>query len=56
MLDLQRLVEESDCRLVVYGLSLHVKWQLQCVRLADEFDAVDSHEAALLELASQDAS
>src|SRR3989339_420365 len=33
MLDLQRLVEESNYRLVLCGVSPHLKWQLQCVRL-----------------------
>jgi anti-anti-sigma factor len=55
MLDLQRLVEESDCRLVLCGLSPHVKWQLQCVRLFDKFDTFDTRAAAIMELAPQDA-
>jgi len=55
MLDLQRLVEESDCRFVLCGLSPHVKWQLGCVRLSRQFDAFDTREAAIMELAPQDA-
>jgi anti-anti-sigma regulatory factor len=55
MLDLQELVEESDFRLVLCGLSPHLKWQLQCVRLSDEFDTFDTRQAAIMELAPQDA-
>jgi anti-anti-sigma regulatory factor len=55
MLDLQRLVEESDYRLVLCGLSPHLKWQLRCVRLFDKFDTFDTREAAIMELAPQDA-
>jgi anti-anti-sigma regulatory factor len=54
MLDLQRLAEESDCRLVLCGLSPHLKWQLQCVRLTDEFDTSDTREAAIMELTPED--
>ena len=55
MMDLQELVEESDFRFVLCGLSPHLQWQLQCVRLSDEFDTFDTREAAILELAPQDA-
>jgi anti-anti-sigma regulatory factor len=55
MLDLQRLVEESDYRLVLCGLSPHLKWQLRCVRLFDKFATFDTREAAIMELAPQDA-
>jgi anti-anti-sigma regulatory factor len=54
MLDLQELVEESDFRFVLCGLSPHLQWQLQCVRLSDEFDTFDTRQAAILELAPQD--
>jgi anti-anti-sigma factor len=54
MLDLQKLVGESDCRFVLCGLSPHLKWQLKCVRLSRKFDTFDTREAALLELAPED--
>jgi len=54
MLDLQRLVEESNYRLVLCGVSPHLKWQLQCVRLGDEFDTFDTRDAAIMELAPED--
>jgi anti-anti-sigma regulatory factor len=54
MLDLRELAEESDYRLVLCGLSPHLKWQLQCLRLDDAFDVFDTREAALLALAPQD--
>jgi anti-anti-sigma regulatory factor len=47
LLDLQELVEDSDCRFVLCGLSPHLKWQLQCVRLFDKFDTFETREAAL---------
>lgn len=50
MLDLQRLAEEYEYRLVLCGLSAHVKWQLQCVHLGDEFDTFDTLQAAMTEL------
>jgi len=56
MLDLQRLAEESDYRFVLCGLSPHLKWQLQCMRLTDEFDTFDTREAAILELSPEDQS
>lgn len=55
MLDLQELVGESDFRLVLCGLSPHLQWQLRCVRLFDKFDTFASREAAILELAPEDA-
>jgi anti-anti-sigma regulatory factor len=55
MLDLQGLVRESDFRFVLCGLSTHLKRQLQCVRLSDEFDTFDTRKAAIQELAPQDA-
>jgi hypothetical protein len=50
MLDLQGLVEESDYRFVLCGLSPHLQWQLKCVRLFDKFDTYDTREAAIVEL------
>lgn len=55
MMDLQELVEESDFRFVLCGLSPRVKWQLRCVRLSDEFDTFDTRQAAIMELTPQDA-
>jgi anti-anti-sigma regulatory factor len=55
MLDLQELVQESDFRFILCGLSPHLKWQLRCVRLFDKFDTFDTREAAILELAPEDA-
>lgn len=54
MMDLQELVEESDFRLVLCGLSPHLKWQMQCVRLSDEFDTFDTRQAAITELTPLD--
>lgn len=54
MLDLQGLVEESDFRFVLCGLSPHLKWQLKCVRLSDQFDTFDTREAAIMELSPED--
>jgi anti-anti-sigma factor len=54
LLDLQRLVRESHYRLALCCLSPHLKWQLQCVRLTDEFDTFDTREAALMELSPDD--
>ena len=53
MLDLQRLVKDYDYRLVLCGLSPHLRWQLKCVHLCDEFDTFDTLEAALTELLPQ---
>ena len=55
MLSLQRLVEESDCRLVLCGLCPHVKRQLRCVHLSRQFDTFDTREAAIMKLGPQDA-
>jgi anti-anti-sigma regulatory factor len=51
LLDLQELVKESGCRLILCGLSAHLKWQLKCVRLLNRFDLFDTRAAALLEVA-----
>lgn len=53
ILDLQKLVEDSDRRLVLCGLSAHLKWQIGCVHLSEEFEAFETREAAILELSSQ---
>jgi anti-anti-sigma regulatory factor len=53
MLDLQALVEESDFRFVLCGLSEHLKWQLKCLRLSGKFDTFDSRGAAIKELAPE---
>jgi anti-anti-sigma regulatory factor len=50
MLDIQKLAEACEYRLVLCGLSAHVKWQLQCVHLDDEFDTFDTLQAAMTEL------
>ena len=55
LLDLQQMVEESDFRFVLCGLSPHLKWQLKCVRLFNKFDTFDTREAAIMEVAPQDA-
>ncbi len=55
MLDLQSLVEESNYRLVLCGLSPHLQQQMRCVRLSDRFDTFASREAAIRELAPEDA-
>ena len=55
MLDLQMLVEEANYRLVLCGLSPHLQQQMQYVRLTDKFDVFASREAAVLELAPEDA-
>jgi len=54
MLDLQGLVEESNYRFVLCGLSSHLRQQMRCVRLSGRFDIFANREAALLELAPQD--
>jgi anti-anti-sigma regulatory factor len=53
MLDLQRLAEESDCRLVLCSLSPHLKQQFKYVHLSDEFDMFDTREAAITELSME---
>jgi anti-anti-sigma regulatory factor len=55
MLDLQTLVEEANYRFVLCGLSPHLQGQMRCVRLSDKFDTFASREAALRELAPEDA-
>ncbi len=52
LLDLRELTEEYDYRFVLCGLSPHLKWQLKCVHLADEFDTFDTREAAIAELSA----
>lgn len=54
MLDVQRLVEESSYRFVLCGVSPHLKRQLECMHLADEFDTFDTRDAAIMELTPQD--
>jgi anti-anti-sigma regulatory factor len=53
MLDLQRLTEESDCRLVLCNLSPHLRQQFKYVHLSDEFDMFDTREAAITELSME---
>jgi anti-anti-sigma regulatory factor len=55
MLELQTLVEEANYRFVLCGVSPHLQAQMRCVRLFDKFDTFASREAALLELAPEDA-
>jgi anti-anti-sigma regulatory factor len=55
MLDLRELVEESNYRFVLCGLSPHLKQQMRCVRLSDQFDTFASRQAAIQELAPEDA-
>lgn len=55
MLDLQSLVEESNCRFVVGGLSSHLRQEMRCVHLRDQFDTFASREAGLREPAPEDA-
>jgi len=55
MLDLQELVEEANYRFVLCGLSPHLQEQMRCVRLFDKFDTFASREAAIRELAPEDA-
>jgi anti-anti-sigma regulatory factor len=55
MLDLQELVEESDFRFVLCGVSPHLQCQFHCMHLANEFDTFDTRQAAIRELAPQDA-
>jgi anti-anti-sigma regulatory factor len=54
MMDLQGLVEESDFRFVLCGLSPHLQWQLQCVRLSEKFDTFETRQAAITELTPED--
>jgi anti-anti-sigma regulatory factor len=55
VMGLQELVEASDFRFVLCGLSPHLIRQSQCVRLSDVCDTFDTRGAAILELAPQDA-
>jgi anti-anti-sigma regulatory factor len=55
MLDLRTLVEESNYRLVLCGLSPGLERQMQCVRHSDKFDLFANRQAAILELAPDDA-
>jgi anti-anti-sigma regulatory factor len=54
MLDLQELVEESDFRFVLCGVSAHLQCQLHCLHLPHEFDTFDTRQAAIRELTPQD--
>lgn len=49
------IVEESDFRFAWCNLSPHLHGPVPCVRLSAEFDTFDIHQAALKELARQDA-
>ncbi len=52
MLDLRRMAQEYDYRLVLCGLSEHLKWQVGCMHLTDEFDTYDTREEAIAELSA----
>jgi anti-anti-sigma regulatory factor len=54
MMDLQELVEESDFRFVLCGVSPHLQCQLHCMHLSDEFDTFDTRRAAITELTPLD--
>ena len=53
LLDLRRLTEECDYRFVLCGLSPHLKHQLKCMHLANEFDTFETREAAIAELMTE---
>ncbi len=53
--DLRTLVEDSDYRLVLCGLTPQLKRQLDRARSAREFGIFDTRKAALRELAPQEA-
>ena len=53
LLDLRELTQESDFRFVLCGLSDHLKNQLKCLHLADEFDTFATREAAIAELSTE---
>ncbi len=53
LLDLRAATEESDFRFVLCGLSDHLKSQLKCMHLADEFETFDTREAAIAELSTE---
>lgn len=55
MLDLRGLVEESNFRFVLCSLSPRLQRQMQCVHLLKRFDTFVSREAAIRELAPEDA-
>ncbi|MGE5295947.1 MAG: hypothetical protein ACM3VT_14070 [Solirubrobacterales bacterium] len=50
LVDLRDLAAECDFRLVLCGLSGHLKQQLECVHLAGEFDTFETREDAIKEL------
>jgi anti-anti-sigma regulatory factor len=52
LLDLRELTEDYDYRFILCGLSEHLKWQLKCVHLADEFAMFDTRKAAITELSA----
>jgi len=52
MLDLHKLAQEYDYRLVLCGLSEHLKWQVGCMHLTDEFDTFDTREDAIAKLSA----
>lgn len=53
LMDLRDLTEGCDYRFVLCGLTPHLKRQLKCVHLADEFDMFDTREAAISELSTE---
>ncbi|MCU0917599.1 MAG: hypothetical protein MUC88_24010 [Planctomycetes bacterium] len=53
-LDLPGLLEESNYRFVLGGLSPHLQPRMRFVRRTDVFDIAAGREAALLELAPED--
>jgi len=50
LLALRDLTAECDFRMVLCGLSQRLKWQLECLHLAGEFDTFDTREAAIMAL------
>lgn len=52
LLNLRDLAAECDFRLVLCGLSPHLKRQLECVHLAREFDTFETREDAIKELST----
>ncbi|HSV98752.1 MAG TPA: hypothetical protein VLI39_01165 [Sedimentisphaerales bacterium] len=50
LLALRDFTAECDFRMVLCGLSSHLKWQLKCLHLTREFDTFDTREAAIREL------
>jgi anti-anti-sigma regulatory factor len=53
LLDLRKLAEEYDYCVVLCGLSEHLKRQLKCVHLADEFVMFDTRQDAIAALSAQ---